>query len=371
MLSHELRTPLNAVYGWAKMLQTGKLHDEVVQRAKDSIVRNADVQMQLIDDLLDLSRIVSGKLKLQTRPVDLGDVLHAAIDVVRPAAEAKNIRVRTSLDPGAGVVRGDPGRLQQVFWNLVMNAVKFTPNGGQVDVALHAADSQVRVVVTDSGEGIAPEVLPHVFERFRQADSSSTRSHGGLGLELALVKHLVELHGGTVTGDSAGQNRGAAFTVALPAVSDGAARAPGQAAMSAAAPDRIARLDGLRALVVDDDGDGLVLTESILGAASAVVRTCSSVGAAVALVAQWRPDVLVSDVEMPGEDGYSPIRAVRALAATAGGTIPAIALTAYGRTEDRARCLQAGFDMHVPKPVDPGELTAIVANVVVQRPQAR
>jgi signal transduction histidine kinase/ActR/RegA family two-component response regulator len=369
VLSHELRTPLNAVYGWAKMLQSGELRDDAMaRRAKDAIVRNANVQVQLIDDLLDLSRISTGKMRLDVRRVDVESVLQGALDAVRPAADAKSIRLQTTFDQEAGPIFGDAARLQQVFWNVLMNAIKFTPQGGRVDVHVRRGDSSVQIAIADTGQGIAPEMLPHVFERFRQADSSSTRAHGGLGLGLALVKHLVELHGGTVVADSAGEGRGATFTVTLPVVrrevaAEEAARAP-SATFAGGSPAGLARLDGVRVLIVDDDGEGLALAEAILTRVRADVRTCLSAQAALDLLREWRPDVLVSDVEMPGEDGYSLIRKVRGLAPGDGGGIPAVALTAYGRPQDRLRALAAGFNMHVPKPVDPGELTAIIADLV-------
>ena len=372
VLSHELRTPLNAVYGWARMLQAGQLHEqELTARALDAIVRNADVQVQLIDDLLDLSRITTGKMRLDVRPVELEVVLQGALDAVRPAADAKAVRIQTVLDPRAGPVMGDPGRLQQVVWNLLMNAVKFTPRGGRIQLHLQRVKSHIEIVVSDTGQGIAPEMLPHVFERFRQADSSSTRAHGGLGLGLSLVKHLVELHGGTVAAQSAGEGRGATFVVTLPVPIVELPTAPVRTHPGTPSTESLAavvRLDGVRVLVTDDDDEAVALAETILTGAGASVRTCLAAGPALDLLQQWRPDVLVSDIEMPGEDGYSLIRKVRALAAEDGGDTPAIALTAYGRTQDRVRSLAAGYSMHVPKPVDPGELTAIIASVT-GRPQ--
>jgi signal transduction histidine kinase/ActR/RegA family two-component response regulator len=374
VLSHELRTPLNAVYGWARMLQAGNLADtDMVGRALDVIVRNSNSQVQLIDDLLDVSRIVTGKMRLDVRSVDMEAVLHAALEAVRPAADAKALRVQAVLDPRAGPVMGDPARLQQVAWNLLMNAVKFTPKGGRVQLHMRRVQSCVEVVVSDSGEGIAPEMLPHVFERFRQADSSTTRRHGGLGLGLALVKHLVELHGGTVTAHSAGQGQGATFTVTLPvAIAEVAPAPPPRAPGASAEPlPGLARLDGLRVLVADDDGEAVALAEAILTRAGAEVRTCRGASEAMDLLGRWRPDVLVSDIEMPGEDGYSLIRRIRALGEHEGGQTPAVALTAYGRPQDRTRSLAAGFNMHVPKPVDPGELTTIIASVAGQRMASR
>jgi CheY-like chemotaxis protein len=373
VLSHELRTPLNAVYGWAKMLQTGQILDSaMVARAQDAIVRNADVQTQLIDDLLDLSRITSGKMRMETRPVRIAAVVQDALDAVRPAAEAKGIGIEAILERDLPPVIGDPARLQQVAWNLLINAVKFTPAGGEVRVDLRRDDSHVIVVVSDNGPGIASDMLPHVFERFRQGDSSSTRPHGGLGLGLALVEHLVDLHGGTVAAHSEGEGRGATFTVRLPmAPADGTAERARRAWAPAPAvvhpPTDVARLDGVRVLVVDDDPESLALADAILTGSGAGVRTCQSAAAAFDLVKSWRPDVLVADIEMPAEDGYSLIRNVRALAAGEGGSTPAIALTAYGRAQDRVRALAAGFNMHVPKPVDPGEITAIVASLAGSR----
>ncbi len=370
VLSHELRTPLNAVYGWARLLQGGELRDEaLVARALDAIVRNSDVQVQLIDDLLDLSRIASGKMRLDVKSLDMEDVVRGALDAVRPAADAKLIHIETVLDPGAGLVHGDPSRLQQVVWNLAMNAVKFTPRGGRVLLLLRRADDHVELVVRDTGQGIAPDVLPHVFERFRQADSSSTRRHGGLGLGLALVRHLVELHGGEVAASSEGEGRGATFTVALPAAdaevpAEPVTPPPPHDASDAVSAPATQRLEDVRVLVADDDKDAVALAEAILTRAGAQVRTCLSAADALDQLQRWRPDVLVSDVEMPVEDGYSLIRKVRALGEAEGGNTPAIALTAYGRAQDRKRALAAGYVMHVPKPVDPGELTSIVASVV-------
>jgi signal transduction histidine kinase/ActR/RegA family two-component response regulator len=372
VLSHELRTPLNAVYGWARMLQAGQVHGEAVDRALDTIVRSANAQVQLIDDLLDVSRVVSGKMRLDVRSVDLGAVVEEALDAVRPAAEAKSIRLQSVLDPRAGPITGDPARLQQVIWNLLMNAVKFTPKGGRVQIHLQRVNSHVEIVVSDTGQGIAPDVLPLVFDRFRQADSSSSRQHRGLGIGLALVKHLVELHGGRVAAQSPGEGHGAAFIVTLPlTIADITAgpmprRHPRAATGGGLAPGP--RLDGLRVLVVDDDPDALALASSILVGAGAAVETCLSAPDALVVLERWHPDVLVSDIEMPGEDGYALIRRVRALDAGQGGSTPAVALTAYGRTQDRVASLTAGYNMHVPKPVDPGELTTIIASLAARPP---
>jgi signal transduction histidine kinase/ActR/RegA family two-component response regulator len=367
VLSHELRTPLNAVYGWARMLQAGQLRDEALSaRAMDAIVRNTDVQVQLIDDLLDLSRITSGKMRLDLQAVDVEAVVQAALDAVRPAAEAKEIRIETAPERRTAPVTGDSARLQQVMWNLLMNAVKFTPKGGRVQVLLGRGDSHVEIVVSDTGQGIAPEMLPYVFERFRQADSSSTRTHGGLGLGLTLVKHLVELHGGTVAASSAGLGQGATFVVCLPISTArvAATGASGPAAVPPAADSLpgVVRLDGLRVLAVDNDREAVALVQAILAGAGAEVRTASSAGEAFEALRRWRPDVLVSDIEMPIEDGYTLIRKVRALPTDEGGRTPAVALTAYGRAQDRLRSLAAGYTIHLAKPVEPAELTAILAS---------
>jgi PAS domain S-box-containing protein len=370
LLSHELRTPLNAVYGWARMLRSGQLQAEAAERALDVIVRNADAQVRLIDDLLDVSRVIAGKMRLDVRPVDLEAVIRAAIDSVRPAADSKKIRLQCVLDPHAVGITGDPDRLQQVVWNLLINAVKFTPKSGRVQVHLQRTNSHVEIVVSDTGQGITAEQLPHLFERFHQADSTSTRSHTGLGLGLALVRHLVELHGGKVTAQSPGEGQGATFTVELPVAivhreQEREARVHPTARtvlLGAAEPS----LRGIRVLVVDDDRDSLDLVRTILVSSGAEARGCASASEGLRVVQEWRPDVLISDIEMPGEDGYAFIRKVRALDFTEGGKTPALALTAYGRVEDRLRTLSAGYSMHVPKPVDPAELRVIVATLAGQ-----
>jgi signal transduction histidine kinase/ActR/RegA family two-component response regulator len=365
VLSHELRTPLNAVYGWARMLRAGELDPAASARALDVIVRQSNAQVQLIDDLLDVSRVITGKMRLDVRSLDPRAVIEGALDAVRPAASAKDIGLHVTLDPRVGHVTADPGRLQQVVWNLVMNAVKFTPRGGRVDVRLERRDAHVEIRVSDTGRGIEPAMLPYIFDRFRQADSSSTRAHAGLGLGLALVRHLVELHGGTVSVHSDGKDTGATFVVALPLGGSeppaGRAVPPSPATAVPAALRGTAALHGVRVLLVDDDADALDLGTSILAGAGAELRACRSVTEALETFRQWPPDVIVSDIEMPGEDGYALIRAIRDLGADAGGRTPAVALTAYGRAQDRTLALTAGFNMHVPKPIDPAELTDIVA----------
>lgn len=367
VLSHELRTPLNAVYGWARMLRKGQIPGDRAERALEAIERNANAQVQLIDDLLDVSRVITGKMRLDVRPVDLRGVVEAALDAVRPAAEAKTIALQSALDAKAGPIVGDADRLRQVVWNLVMNAVKFTPRGGTVQVHLERMNLHVRIVVSDTGQGITPDVLPFVFDRFRQGDSSTTRAHSGLGLGLALVKHLVDLHGGRVHAYSEGEGKGATFVVELPLrVADDTAPTVAHrraAASELPATSATSRLDGVRVLVVDDDADALELASAILTGAGAGVTACPTAAEALQLLRQWRPDVLLSDIHMPGEDGYSLIRKVRALDRRDGGETPAVALTAYGRAEDRMRALGEGYNMHVPKPVDPDELTTIVASL--------
>ena len=371
VLSHELRTPMNAVYGWARMLQMGQIDARTTPRALDAIVRNAHVQLQLIDDLLDVSRIISGKMRLDIRPVDIHRVLESALDAVRPAADAKGLKLHSLLDPSAGPVSSDPDRLQQVAWNLLMNAVKFTPRDGRIQLTLQRVNSHLEIMVSDTGAGIRRELLPVIFDRFKQGESGSTRTQGGLGIGLALVRHLVELHGGSVTAQSAGEGKGATFTVKLPLVvalvrstEERAHPTAGQPVPAYHGPS----LRGLRVLVVDDDPDALDLIATILRRAEAEPMLCSSPPEALAALRSWKPHVLVSDIEMPGEDGYALIRKVRELAGSDGGQIPAVALTAYSRPEDRVRSLSAGYSMHVAKPVDPVELGVIVANLAGRSP---
>jgi PAS domain S-box-containing protein len=361
-LSHELRTPLNAVYGWARMLRSGQLDAAAASRALEVIERNAGVQVQMIDDLLDVSRIITGKMRLDVRLVEPKSVVEAALDAIRPAVEAKEIRLHAVLDPLAGPISGDPDRLQQVVWNLVANAVRFTPKRGRIEVTLRRVNSHVEILVSDTGEGIDPAMLPLVFDRFRQATS---RDQAGLGIGLALVRHLVELHGGEVTAHSDGLGTGATFTVRLPVtIAKLDADVP-------AAPARVASrlpvsapaLRGLRVLAVEDDRDSLEMVRSILELQGATVTTAASSGEALERLREAMPDVLLADIEMPGGDGLELIRAVRALGTESGRRLPAVAVTAYGRVEDRIRILSAGFNSHLAKPVDPSELVAVVASV--------
>ncbi len=375
-VSHELRTPLNAILGWARLLGSDGMDAELTREAVGVIERNALVQSRLIEDLLDVSRIISGKLRLNLRTVDLPDVVRAAVQSVMPAAEVKAMRVDMLLDPGAGPVSGDADRLQQVVWNLVSNAVKFTPKGGRVQVRLARVNSQVELTVSDTGQGIAPEFLPRVFERFTQADTTSTRQHSGLGLGLGITRHLVELHGGTVAVYSDGEGKGATFVVSLPIIILHAAVAgisPERAHPTVPSPTSAAagfqqcdELEGVRVVAVDDDADARKLLGTVLTRCRATVTVVASAAEALEAVRRERPDVLLSDVEMPGEDGYSLIAKVRALPPEEGGQTPAAALTAYARLEDRTKALRAGFQMHVPKPVEPAELVAVVANLAAR-----
>jgi signal transduction histidine kinase len=362
-VSHELRTPLTSFLGYAQMLQLRKRDEAFTARTVERMVRSAKAQAQLIEDLLDISRIVSGKLRIDVQPVNLIGVIYSALDTVRPATDAKDIAIRLELDSEIGPITGDANRLQQVVWNLLSNAAKFTPAGGSITVRLEAAGAAVQLAISDSGQGIAPEFLPFVFDRFRQADGTTNRAHGGLGLGLAIVRHLVELHGGSVHASSAGEGHGATFAVRLPRVVSSA----GTWADSSAAPRAELcppELNGLRVLVVDDQPDILELLEEILTACNAIVRASDNARDALAVVREWRPAVLVSDIAMPGEDGYWLIEQVRALPPEHGGSVPAIALTAYVRMEDRLRVLAAGYDQYVPKPVEPGELRDLVARLV-------
>jgi signal transduction histidine kinase/ActR/RegA family two-component response regulator len=370
-VSHELRTPLNAVLGWARMLGAKQLSPSRAKHAIATIERNASALAHLIDDLLDVSRIVAGTLHLAPQPVDLVAVAQAALDALRPLAVAKNVQLAfLTRSPGNRTVSGDASRLQQVIWNLLANAIKFTPGGGRVDVFIEPSNDHMEVRIVDTGQGIGPDFLPHVFERFRQADDATTRRHTGLGLGLAIVRQLVELHGGTVHAASQGVGHGATFTVRLPMSADeaqvdqAAALGERRAAASTVSPMlRLPRLDDLRILVVDDDADGRTLTSLVLTQAGANVKSVASVREALQLLEVERPDALVSDIGLPDEDGYALIRQIRQYEAEHGGFLPAVALTGYARADDRARILAAGFQAHVRKPVDPDEVTAAIATI--------
>jgi PAS domain S-box-containing protein len=367
-VSHELRTPLTAILGWAHMLRTGQVNGDSAARAFETIERNARAQSQLIEDLLDVSRIITGKLRIDVRVVDPNSFIEAAVEAVRPAAEAKGVRLQKVMDTGVVSVSGDPVRLQQVVWNLLSNAIKFTPRGGRVQVRLERVNSHVEVSVSDTGAGIPADFLPHVFDRFRQADQKTTRHHGGLGLGLAIVRHLVELHGGTVKAESEGEGRGATFTVLLP-VAPVYSVEPSEGRVHPASRDTLPffdcpdRLDGLRVLVVDDEPDTREMLKTGLGHCGAEVTAAGSAAEALEALKAGVPDVLISDIGMPDEDGYTLMRQVRALPVAEGGGVPAIALTAYARVEDRMQALRAGYHMHVTKPVELAELAAIVASL--------
>jgi signal transduction histidine kinase/ActR/RegA family two-component response regulator len=366
-VSHELRTPLTAILGWSNMLLTGGLGVEAHERALETIHRNAQAQNQLISDLLDVSRIISGKLRLDLRTVELPSIIEAAVEATLPAAEAKGIRLTTELNRRAGPINGDADRLQQVVWNLLSNAIKFTPEGGQIRVKLESVNSRVEITVQDSGIGISPEFLPHVFDRFRQADPGTNRAHGGMGLGLSIVRQLVELHGGTVRAESEGVGKGTTFAVSLPFVTgleetQRARRSPltDAARMEIDCPTS---LSGLRVLVVDDEADTRDMLRAVLEHCKIEVITAGSASEALEAIVQVRPDILITDLGMPEEDGYSLIAKVRELPAERGGQIPAAALTAYVRAEDRVKVLRAGFQLHVPKPIEPAELVTVVANL--------
>lgn len=366
-VSHELRTPLSAILGWTRMLRGGMVADSQKQKALETIERNANAQTQLIEDLLDVSRIISGKMRLEVEDVDVEVVIANAVEAVRPAASAKGVTLSHDVDPSTGSVRGDGGRLQQVVWNLLSNGVKFTPTGGQVEIVARKRDAFVEIVVSDDGQGIDAEFLPYVFERFRQADATTTRKHMGLGLGLAIVRHLVELHGGHVSVESAGHGKGASFVVGLPTSqrsSTTVAQPP--VIRSTISPSSLpppTELEGARILVVEDEDDARELLLHVLGPCKIHALTAASVSEALAKVESERPDIIVSDIGLPEEDGYAFIRKLRALPPNRGGRTPAIALTAYARVEDRTKALASGFNTHVPKPVEPAELVAALASL--------
>lgn len=365
VLSHELRTPLNAILGWAAILGAKMSDPDSVARGIEVIERNARAQVKIIEDILDVSRIITGKLRLDSRALDFDAVVRASVEVFGPAAEAKPVEITCELPSYLPRILGDPDRLQQVVWNLLSNAVKFTPKGGRVEIHVERASSAVLLRVSDTGPGIRPDFLPYVFDRFRQADSSSSRAHGGLGLGLAIVRHLVEMHGGSVAVESPGALGGATFTVTLPVPDDDLEGAMAGARISfveLAAASIPSNVSGLRVLLVDDEDDSRELMVSILRAGGADVQSCESAAKAFEALARFRPDVLVSDIGMPDEDGYSFLRRVRALPPPL-GRVPAVALTAYARPEDARKAFLAGFQMHVPKPVEPSALATVVANL--------
>jgi signal transduction histidine kinase/FixJ family two-component response regulator len=361
-VSHELRTPLNAIMGWSHLLLSGKLTGKTHDQAIETIHRNAQAQNELISDLLDVSRIISGKLSLDPQPIDLADIIIQSLDAIRPAANAKEITIESKLGGAGGAIVADRNRIQQVIWNLLSNAVKFTPQKGKVEISLHRGRDQIQVAVKDSGIGISPQFLPNVFDRFRQADSSTTRNQGGLGLGLSIVRHIVEMHGGSVSADSAGENEGATFVVGLPF--SGANL--GAAEQSSLEPDEasLAALKDLKVLVVDDEIDTCEMLEALFERRGCKVTTARSVSEALAAIDRSLPDVLISDIAMPGEDGYCLIAKVRALPASSGGAIPAVALTAYATQPEIQRMLRSGFQAHMAKPILAGDFLTAIADLV-------
>jgi PAS domain S-box-containing protein len=372
-LSHELRTPLNSVLGWARLLRTRAFDQATVTRALETIERNAQAQAQLIEDILDVSRIIRGKLQLNLRPIHLIPVMEAAIDAVQPVAEGKSLQLEISLEQAPKQVCGDPDRIQQIVWNLLTNAIKFTPEGGTIKVQVVQVDEMARIQVRDTGIGIEPEFLPYVFDRFRQADSTTTRSHGGLGLGLAIVRHLVELHHGKVYAESEGEGKGATFTLELPVYSQIKSKSSDRETIDCLPEDHSSALEtsvelsqmlsGLRVLVVDDEPDVRELLTTVIEESGAKVIAVSSVKEAIAILEQMQPDILVSDIGMPLEDGYTLIRQVRNLDNQKGRHIPAVALTAYVRDEDCQCALESGFQRHISKPVDTTEFIKVIAHL--------
>ena len=371
-LSHELRTPLNAILGYARMLRTGIVAPERQEKAIETIERNATSLTQIVEDVLDISRIVSGKIRLNVQPVDFPDIVRSAVDAIAPAADAKGVRVETVLDPQATPISGDPERLQQVLWNLLSNAVKFTNRGGRIQVRLERVDSHVEVVVSDTGIGIAPEFLPHVFERFRQADAGMARERGGLGLGLSIARQLAEMHGGTIEASSAGAGKGATFRLKMPLmiVHPRAGEEPRIHPRSEAVrrESAIADLSHLHVLVVDDDEDALSLVSEVLEASAARVTAAHSAAQALASLEAEVPDVIVADLGMPNVNGFEFIGRVRRHANPGVRELPAAALTAYARSDDRMRALRAGFDIHLAKPIDPAELVTTIASLAKRFP---
>ncbi|HEU4432822.1 MAG TPA: ATP-binding protein, partial [Pyrinomonadaceae bacterium] len=361
-VSHELRTPLTAILGWSRLLEDGSVEDGISKQAIETICRNAKAQAQIVDDILDVSRIITGNLYLDLQPLELAPVVKNAINVVRPTADAKGIKIETRLAATQAMVSGDANRLQQVIWNLLSNAVKFTSSGGCVTVRLSHVGSNVEIRVSDTGQGISREFMPYVFDRFRQADSTTTRHHGGLGLGLAIARHLVEIHGGTIKAESAGEGCGATFTIKLPVIERSAKTAvyvdARENGAKAVAPQL---LSGVNVLLVDDDSDTLKLMTTALTRRQANVTAVSSAGEAIKAIRRRRPDVLVSDIAMPDEDGYGLIQKIRSLENGETESIPAVAITAYAKEEDREKALSSGFQIYLAKPVELAELISVVA----------
>jgi signal transduction histidine kinase/CheY-like chemotaxis protein len=365
-VSHELRTPLTAILGWSRMLEAGTLDDPTAARAIETIRRNAISQAQIIDDILDVSRVITGKLYLDLHPIDLAPVIEAAVNVVRPTAEAKGIRIETEFSSQPAVITGDANRLQQIIWNLLSNAIKFTPSGGSVFLSVHEIGTQVEVRVADTGQGISRDFLPFVFDRFRQADSTSTRQYGGLGLGLAIARHLVEIHGGTIMAESPGEEKGATFSVRLPSVgsdsSPSRSASTGKAAIDSIQPK--ARLEGIHVLLVEDDLDTLDLLRAALKHQRATVTAVSSAAEALASIRISRPDIVVTDIAMPGADGYQLLEKIQAMAFAGDRRLPVVAITAYAKEEDRQQALSSGFQSYLAKPIELSELVNAVADGV-------
>jgi len=366
IVSHELRSPLNPILGWAKLLKNRSLNEATTVRALETIERNAELQAQLIEDLLDISRILRGKLALNLERVNIVFTVQAALETVQLAAEAKSVQINVHLDTGIGEVKGDSSRIQQIIWNLLSNAVKFTPSGGQVEVYLKQINSEVQLIVSDTGKGISPDFLPYVFEYFRQADSSTTRSFGGLGLGLAIVRQLVELHGGTVSAESLGEGQGATFTVCLPVFQHLELGKENNNLSGDSYPSCMlyAPLEGIRLLIVDDNTDTREFLGFLLEQQGAIVTLAASASEALAAIMQSKPDLLLSDLGMPDVDGYTLIRKLRAMPANLGGQIPAIALSAYAAETTQKQVFTAGFQLHIAKPADPAKLVAAIAGLV-------
>jgi PAS domain S-box-containing protein len=366
-ISHELRTPLTAVLGWVRMLRAAKLDVDIQMKALEVIDRNVRSQAQLIEDLLDISRITMGKLRLDVRPVQPSAVIAAAVDSLRFAADARQIRIQTVVDSNAGPISGDFERLQQVLWNLISNAIKFTPKGGRVQIVLERVNSHIEIQVTDNGRGIKPDFLPYIFNRFSQADTTTTRTHGGLGMGLAIAKAIMELHGGTISASSEGDGKGSTFTVSIPLMpisrDISSERVHPQAGWSEISLECPPEVSGLKILAVDDDPDTCDMIRTALEQCGGVVQTATSADAGFDLFRSWEPEVVISDVGMPDVDGYEFIRRIREHERPLGKKVPAVALTAFARIEDRVKSLAAGYQMHIAKPVEPGELLTIVASL--------
>lgn len=367
VVSHELKTPLTSILGWAQMLSSAELDEAKAAKALKVIERHARLQVQLVNDLLDVSSIVAGKLRLDIRPVAPGPIVESAVETVRPAADAKGIRIHINLEPSVGLVMADADRLHQIIWNLISNAVKYTPANGRVDLQLNATTDHVTLTVSDTGIGITPEFLPYVFERFRQEDNNmTTRRYGGLGLGLAIVRHLVEMHGGTVAAESLGAGLGATFTVSLPRSLASTEKTRSRDFIQKEAQPDTQRLEHVNIVVVDDDPDVCDLLSLIFMRAGAEVRTATTSAEAFDMLAQARPDIIVSDIAMPIEDGYTFMRMVRTRTTDEGSQIPAIAITARGGADDRVRALRAGYQSYVPKPIDQEEILTVVETLMAR-----